>query len=57
MVDMVPSRCWTKSRIARTAKSWNSTKQHAKELHITQILPADYKPTDIMEVVKKTNTP
>jgi hypothetical protein len=51
-VDMVPSGYWTKNKITSTAKGWNAEKQQRNEMHVTQILPADYKPTDIIEVVQ-----
>jgi hypothetical protein len=51
-VNMVPSGYWTRNKIISTAKSWNAEKQKKNKINVTQILPADYKPTDIVEVVQ-----
>jgi hypothetical protein len=48
-VDMVPSGYWTKGRILAIAKSWNEPEQ----TRITEILPANYQPADVIDVVKQ----
>jgi hypothetical protein len=58
---MVPSGYWTKAKIATTAKTWNAPHKSksieeegkSEELRSTEILPADYKPVEIMDVVNK----
>jgi hypothetical protein len=51
-VAMVPTGYWTKEKILTVAKSWNKpTREPTNELIVTEILPAEYKPTDIDEVV------
>jgi hypothetical protein len=60
-VDMVPNGYWTKTKIASITKSWNTNQKSAssdndkaaEEVRITQILPADYKPMDIIDVIEK----
>jgi len=52
-VDMVPCGYWTKQKISSVAKTWNANKPANEELHLAQILPANYKPVDIAEVVQK----
>jgi hypothetical protein len=68
-VNMVPSGYWTKNKITRLTKTWNGpcketlkTESKNEKLHIAQLLPAEYKPVDIAEVVQKqtcfkANTP
>jgi len=55
IVDMVPSGYWTQKKISAVAKTWTQRKQPKveEELHLTQILPADYKSVNIAEIVKK----
>jgi len=48
-IDMVPSGYWTKDKISSVAKTWNER----KEIHLTKILPAEYKPSDVLEITKK----
>jgi hypothetical protein len=58
---MVPSGYWTKTQISSVDKTWNGKHKSAQkaeaeineELHLAQILPADYKPVDNAEVVQK----
>jgi asparagine synthetase A len=52
---MVPSGYWTQKKISAVAKTWTQRKQPKveEELHLTQILPADYKSVNIAEIVKK----
>jgi hypothetical protein len=47
-VDLVPSGHWTKAAISTVAKSYQ-----LKELHLTQILPAEYQPLNIIEGAQK----
>jgi hypothetical protein len=53
--DMVPRNYWTEQKIRNIAKTWNVNKRehNVEELHLAEILPADYKPLDINEVVQK----
>ncbi len=51
-VDMVPSGYWTKSKITNVAKTWNPNHKQ-EELWLAKILPAEYKPADILEVIQK----
>jgi len=57
IVDMVPSGHWTKIAIATAAKSWNPAKslkhQQIREVRLTEILPAEYKPVNIEEIAQK----
>lgn len=58
IVDIVPNGHWTQSRITNIVNSWNDNtkpkyRHDDNEMHITQILPADYKPTNITEVVNQ----
>jgi hypothetical protein len=46
---MVPSGYWNQEKISAIARSWNEK----QEINITEILPADYKPTDINQVTDK----
>jgi hypothetical protein len=51
-ITMVPSGYWTKEKIKSIAKTWNTPITEAvSELHLTEILPAEYKPTDINDVI------
>jgi hypothetical protein len=56
---MVPNGCWMKQTISKTAETWNAPQnQYEKnwtknELHLAKILPADYKPVDISDVINK----
>jgi hypothetical protein len=53
-VTMVPSRYWTKEKIKSVAKTWNKPiKEAVNKMHLTEILPAEYKPVNIVEVVEK----
>lgn len=52
-VDTVPSGYWTKTNIKQMAKTWNSSWKPIHELHATQISPAEYKATEITEVVQQ----
>jgi hypothetical protein len=52
---MVPSGYWSKEKIKLTAKTWNS--KPIEEVHVTEILPAKYNPSNINIIVKKTNSP
>jgi hypothetical protein len=51
-VDMVPSGYWTKSKITNVAKMWNPNRKQ-EELQLAKILPAEYKPVNILDVVQK----
>jgi hypothetical protein len=55
IVDMVPRNYWTEQKIRNIAKTWNVNKRehNVEELHLAEILPADYKPFNINEVVQK----
>jgi hypothetical protein len=48
-IDVVPSGYWTKGKISASAKTWNE----CKDMHLTEILPAEYKPADVLEIAKK----
>lgn len=50
-MDMVPSGYWTKEKITTTAKTWNSAP--SQEKHFTEILPADYQPVNITDMVEQ----
>jgi len=51
-ITMVPSGYWTKEKIKSIAKTWNTPITEAvSEVHLTEILPAEYKPTDINDVI------
>jgi hypothetical protein len=57
---MVPSRHWIKDKIPGVTKTWNTNKKTQnkqvkanEELNLAQILPVNYKPVDIIEVVNK----
>jgi hypothetical protein len=45
---MVPSGFWTQEKITNSTKAWNNIK--ANETHLTEILPAEHKPTDVYSV-------
>jgi len=47
---MVPSGYWSKDKIKHIAASWNSKHEEA---HVTEILPAEYKPCDINAIVNE----
>ncbi len=49
-VAMVPSGYWSKDKIKHIAASWNSKHEEA---HVTEILPAEYKPCDINAIVNE----
>jgi len=53
---MVPRNYWTEQKIRNIAKTWNMSKKttETEELQLAEILPANYKPFDINNVVKKT---
>jgi hypothetical protein len=58
IINMVPSGYWAKEEISSVSKTWNTNiqKQQPKieeELHLSQIIPANYKPVDITEVIQK----
>jgi hypothetical protein len=56
-VDMVPCGYWTKTKISTVAKTWNSNKSTQKqveeELRLAKILPAEYKPKDITDIMQQ----
>ncbi len=58
-VNMVPNGYWMKQMISNTAETWNAPQnQYEKnwtkhELHLAKILPEDYKPVDISDVINK----
>jgi hypothetical protein len=49
-VAMVPSGYWSKEKIEHIDASWNNKHEEA---HITEILPAEYKPCDINAIVNE----
>jgi len=54
LVTMVPSGYWTKEKIKSITKTWNKPiKEAVNKMHLTKILPAEYKPVDNVEVVEK----
>jgi hypothetical protein len=57
---IIPSGHWTKNKISSVAKTWITNKSTQKkqseaneDLNLAQILPTDYKPVDIAEVMNK----
>jgi hypothetical protein len=51
-IAMVPSGYWTKEKIKSIAKTWNKpVAEVVSEAYLTEILPAEYKPTNINEVI------
>ena len=48
MASLFPIGNWTKTKIV--AMSW--TQRESNELHLIQILPANYKPVDINDVIQ-----
>ncbi len=53
-VAMVPSGYWMKEKITSVAITWNKPIEEANnEMPLTEILPAEYKPVNIEDVVKQ----
>jgi hypothetical protein len=51
---MVPSGYWTKEKIKSIANTWNKPiEATVNEMHLTEILPAEYKPVNIEDVIKE----
>jgi hypothetical protein len=49
-VAMVPRGYWSKEKIKHIAASWNNKHEEA---HVTEILPAEYKPCNINAIVNE----
>jgi len=45
---MVPSGFWMQDKINTSTKTWNTV--ITDEMHLTEILPANYKPTDVQNI-------
>jgi hypothetical protein len=53
-VTMVPSGYWTREKVKCVAKTWNkSTDEAVDEIYLTEILPAEYKPVNIEDVIRE----